>query len=353
MSHPFEHFPLNHYREIIQKSQTAEIAKVEAAALTEKLFIQLQQPSSVESLGIYYRAILQTVLAYPAYSVPGEIKLGKQQPSFQEALIETEKRLNFLEQYVEQLPYSVEGLISGGSMSYGRFFNVRGGYPHSSDLDLILVVNEGLRPDDAEEIIRTDLGFREEDKILLSKRTKIFKDYRRSGDMDVLSQKCEIPESDFDISLHIIPTDVMARMIDYDVRTDYQKGHDVDIRLKDYKPASFPHRINKQRDFTGNVYPFNIDEYPVQGGVVSAIPSYAIINNNFIPGMYHNLCSPLFEVSLDRGNLADYMARFQEFMCEAVRDAQRKDNEAELAKSHIRYDIFSPYIKHTINSFAE
>lgn len=352
-SQTFDNVPFYKYREYLKTSSSSEDARIKAAALTENIYQNLQQPGTIDSLGILYRSILKVVSDFSEYSVPGEIKIGKQQPSFIESLIETEERLQFLSQYVEQLPLSVEGLISGGSMSYGRFFNVRGGYPNSSDLDLILVVSAGLQPEDVEDIIRPDLGFQENDIFLLKRRMEIFNEFRKSEEMDVLSQKCELPARNFDISLHMIPLDVMNRMLTAKLREDYRKGDDIDIRLRDYKPSSFPHRVNKQRDFTGSIYPLVVEEYPVPEGVISYIPSYAIINNNFVPGMYHNLCSPLFEVCLDRGNIEDAMEQFKEFMCDATRDAQQKNCDAELAKSHVRYDIFSPHIRNTINSFVD
>lgn len=59
------------------------------------------------------------------FTTPGITINGRRQPSFVEAVVETSKRLQFLEQLVNIAPESVRGIMLGGSVSYGKFYCVR------------------------------------------------------------------------------------------------------------------------------------------------------------------------------------------------------------------------------------
>lgn len=89
--------------------------------------------------------------ALPAYfSIPRGVIFDKQQPLLWEAIYETVKRLRFIERFSAQLPEEVAGIICGGSMSYGRFYNIRGG-KDPSDIDMFVIVdNEFFHSEDAQ-----------------------------------------------------------------------------------------------------------------------------------------------------------------------------------------------------------
>jgi hypothetical protein len=160
----------------------------------------------------------------------GEIE-GKPQPSYVESLVETERRLDFLHQYLPHLPENVLGVVSGGSMSYGRFNNVRAGYPDSSDLDLMFVIDRAPKEEDIDQLVRTDLGFSRQDLATFRGRLPVFEEGSREGTMDVLSQKFTLPNKGFDVSTHFIPKSVIERFMDRDLKADIQAGGDVDVRL--------------------------------------------------------------------------------------------------------------------------
>src|SRR5690606_7485706 len=113
------------------------------------------------------------------------------------------KRLKFLFELTTQLPSPVLSCISGGSMSYGRFYNVRGG-EDSSDLDLILVYeNESEAALNAATILPKEIGFDPEDSRLLDERIHKYVEMAREGKAQVLSQKSSVAGQDFDVSMHI------------------------------------------------------------------------------------------------------------------------------------------------------
>lgn len=192
------------------------------------------------------KAIIQEAINFdPNLRLSGNVIDGKPQPSFQESLEATDRRLAFLNSYLPSLPQSILGVISGGSMSYGRFYNVREGYPDSSDLDLIFVTADVPGVDDVDQLVRTDLGFRENEQALFKQRVPIFQKGFHDGDMEVLSHKFTLPTQEFDVSTHFIPKTVLTQFMDSKLKTDLARNVDVDIRLRDYKPGSFPHRVNR------------------------------------------------------------------------------------------------------------
>lgn len=304
------------------------------------------EAGEVVPVGITIGTIFDVAAGLPELTQGRGVIEGKPQPSYEETLMETDKRLEFLNKYLPNLPENVIGVILGGSMSYGRFNNVRAGYPESSDLDLLLVVDHPPEEKDLDRIARTDLGVSEDELISLRNRLSVYKDGLRHGAMDTMSQKFTIPGRGFDISTHFIPKAVIMGFLDRDLKSDIQTGADVDRRLRDYKPAPFPYRIINQRDFFGNSYPLPIVEYLTINGVISMIPAYAIFSTNLVPGIYHNLCSPMFETVLDRGEGAsEALVAFQAVMYDSLDKSKQKSPDAALSKSHIREHVFSRHIK--------
>lgn len=65
--------------------------------------------------------------------------LGRRNPGFVESTIETARRLRDLRTIEDLLSKRTVGAIAGGSLSYGRFINVKGG-ADASDIDILLVI---------------------------------------------------------------------------------------------------------------------------------------------------------------------------------------------------------------------
>ncbi|HMB65913.1 MAG TPA: hypothetical protein VKO42_03470, partial [Patescibacteria group bacterium] len=71
---------------------------------------------------------------------PGVVLQGKRIPGLAECCRATLIRLEALQDLSDQLG-NIEGMIVGGSVSYGRFYNIRDSQEDSSDIDVILVAN--------------------------------------------------------------------------------------------------------------------------------------------------------------------------------------------------------------------
>lgn len=289
---------------------------------------------------------------YPDINKKGDVILGKPQPSLIETMEETLKRLKFLQRYLPELPNSIISCISGGSMSYGRFYNVRGG-ADPSDLDLILVY-EPSKIDElsAHRLLPVELGFNEDDVRALQERLLIFKDLVGQGKAHVLSQKTDLPLLGFSTSMHIMGRDIFNSSMIYNPASDVASKKNIDARVLDYKPHPFKYQEIIQRDFHGNPYTFNPNEISLKDGitdreVVSQIPSHAIVNGNYVPGIYQNLVSPRFESEpLTSKKIEAAVTMYWAFMMDLAKAAKVTDPNASILKSHIRYPIFSPQLLH-------
>lgn len=317
----------------------------------DRYWVKRRSPNALKTLSVLQFLLQSVAPLYPAIKTPGEIILGKQQPSFLESIEETLKRLRFLAQYVPALPTSILSCISGGSMSYGRFFNVRSG-EDPSDLDLIIVYEDGKTENlSAKELLPTHLGFQLKDQELLTERLKVYQELEKKGQAEVMSQKSAVPTSGFDVSMHIMARNTFNNMILFDPIADAKLGRNVDRRLLDYKPNPFKHQKMIQRDFHGDPHEFLADETSVASGVssnevVSRIPAYAIKEGVYVPGMYSNLLSPRFEHEpLTDTRVSAAVTMYWAFMQDIAKASRRMNPQASVLKSHIRYPIFSSKLK--------
>jgi hypothetical protein len=286
--------------------------------------------------------------SFPGLTLQGGVKLDKQQPSLLESTEATIKRMDFLYRYVNRLQDPCISVISGGSMSYGRFYNVREGMD-PSDLDLIVVYNEGQEGNlDAKQIMPEELGFAPDESRLLQDRLGLFLELNKEGRADVLSHKADVPSEGFGVSMHLMPADTFEKMIVIDPHVDLRIGTDVVKRVKDYKPSSFKHQHVRLQNFHGEPQFFCVDEERVVNGVTDAevitnIPAHAIVNGSFVPGLYHNLLSPRYEMeAFSARECVAAATLFWNLMRRLEKEYRKTDPSATALKSHIRYDIFNP-----------
>lgn len=350
-------YPLRLFNRVNRSLGTVgdDVTKSQIAWDIDRYWLQRRSPNSLKTITGLAKYLRLLSRSNQEIAKQGEMINGKQQPSLIEAIEETVVRLKFLSLFVQNLPNSVLSCISGGSMSYGRFFNIRGG-ENSSDLDLILVFENGNFGNlHADQILSPDLGFAEDEIRLLSERLRVFTQLEKQGQADVLSQKARVVNQGFDVSMHLMNRGVFAESTLFGVVHDAKTGQDVEKRLLDYKPQPFKHRAMRQRDFYGNEHLFEADEASVIGGVteqevISRIPAYGISQGKFVPGMYHNLVSPRFEYEPFTSPLvSSVVTMYWSFMRDLEKQYRQKNPTASVLKSHIRYDLFS----HNLRQFYE
>lgn len=286
--------------------------------------------------------------SFPGLTEQGEVKLGKQQPSLLESTEATIKRMDFLYRYVNTLHDPCISVISGGSMSYGRFYNVREG-EDPSDLDLIVVYNDGQEDQlSADQIMPEELGFTSDESALLQERIQYFLELNRDHEADVLSHKADVTKEGFGVSMHIMSAETFENMMVIEPNLDVRLGNNVTKRLRDYKPTPFKHQSVRLQDFHGEPQFFSVDEERLVHGVtdsevVTHIPAHAIVNGSFVPGLYHNLLSPRYEMeAFSARECVAASTLFWNLMRRLEKEYKKSDPNASALKSHIRYDIFNP-----------
>lgn len=94
---------------------------------------------------------------------------------------------------------------------------------------------------------------------------------------------------------------------------------------------------------------FNVNEQKVRTGVlpnevVTQIPSHAIVDGLFIPGLYHNLISPRYEMeAFSARECVAAATLFWNLMRRLEKVYRRTYGEkASALRSHVRYKIFNP-----------
>jgi len=99
-------------------------AKEKIAWETDKYWLTRKSKNSLKTIQLAAFLLRQKAKGNSAISAQGPEIIGKKQPSIIEAIVETVSRLTFLRTYTTHLKPPIISCISGGSMSYGRFFNV-------------------------------------------------------------------------------------------------------------------------------------------------------------------------------------------------------------------------------------
>lgn len=343
-------YPLGLYRQAL--GMVPEIQNPDKHAqlswLMDSYWRERGSPNSLLTLGglgIMYRLLSAK---YPALDQPGQVILGKQQPSLLESTDATLKRLNFLYRYVRNLIDPYVSVVTGGSMSYGRFYNVREG-DEPSDIDMIVVFNDGEETNlQAKSILPSNFGFNDDDVLILQERMRVFASLLKEGKADALSHTAILKSLGFSVSMHILPSSVFENMMVYDPHQDLRMGKDIKRSILDYKPNPFKHPTVRLNDFNGEQLHFSVNEEPVHNGtadneVISQIPAHAIVKGSFVPGLYQNLLSPRFEMEAFSSRQCVAAATLFWSSMKKLESYYRQTNpDASALKSHIRYELFNP-----------
>lgn len=295
---------------------------------------------------------LRTVLTELEPNLPGFLKTGgeadqgKRKPSFIESVDGTMERFYKIEELREIFKDLADGMIVGGSMSYGPFFNIRKSLDETggSDIDLIIILPENKFDTSLWKKMRDSDIFSNEEKDIFFDRMKKFPDLYKNEEADVFSQKFHVQKTDFEVSIHFFTPSIFDKMLGDDFQNDLSAGTDKVSVIKDYRPKKFPHKICPQQNFLGEQYEYNVPpQRQTDGGTITDLPGYIIQNNSFYPGIYQNLISPRFSVLYDRtGDTTKRVEGFRSAMEKRLIKERADRPEAQLLKSHIRHKIFSP-----------
>src|SRR3989339_135459 len=269
------------------------------------------------------------ILNIPNIRQQGQVILDKQQPSLLEAVHETTTRLTFMEKWTDNLLNFINGVILGGSLSYGRFVNVRGAYPRGSDLDIILLTRNIPHTININRLLPTPLGFSLNDQSIFHTRLDEFNRMRRKKTAQMISHKFLLPQQGFDISMHFMDQDIF-----------HQLCHPTDIEhspryFLDFKSAKFPHQTMNQKDTHGDPFPFSVNEHEVINGFIARTQICGFSNGNFVPGIYHNLMAPMFELFYGDTDCQNQIECFRLYLFSSTHN-DKKNTDGDITQSHPR-----------------
>jgi hypothetical protein len=298
---------------------------------------------------------------FSAYNPPGS---ERRRPKPFEAAIETCRRLIDINHIRDALvPAVTTSGILGGSVSYGRFFNVcgaaRGG--KASDTDLLLVLpNYDQLPDVADAIERVQ-GMDINSIAFLKRRLPIFHDVRARSNPCIFSHKLVLWEDRSDpylqkyhlpgryvLSIHVFSWDDFRYLILNDRSILTASGDGTFVRtIYDYRETE-PTRVDNQRSFSGIDSSVPLEAHSVELGYLSKVRICHIENDRYYPGLHQNLILPQFEIRWESPNLRLYlpMLGFRWKVLERLNEERRiRPFEIQrLSLCHTRSAVFSPHI---------
>jgi SAM-dependent methyltransferase len=334
--------------------------------------------------------------------------VNKPQPHFTETIFATLIRCEVIATYSKYLKYLNIGCVLGGSLSYGKFFNIRQSLTvtdihQQSDIDLLLIadldkLDEELQKHNWDEIaevtqqhkakgntevLDTPLALILGLKPLIELASKIVHDEGLDNKNIVLSKKFklnlkfnigklfypEIESFPFLLSVHIISPQLYESLTNPLTIEEY-KAH-----YSDKYPTIVEIRIDSEiRDvmvygtMEGIVVPESIakvgkeyKEYPFgytkAKVILCRIPPYFYWEDRYVSGTYQNLIIPAFEVICDNveKTIGLGITRFKHFLLqEGLREkAQFLDSTILLSKLHPRHPIFLQSIADSLDQIID
>lgn len=220
--------------------------------------------------------------------------LQKRVPSINESVVATLTRFNTLNILDKFLDFS-HGIVYGGSLSYGPFYNIRDG-KDPSDIDLITIV-------DFSSLTLGDINFpygrlfiKDESLELFSKRLMIFKERFANLPYNMcLSHKLDLKNEDFTISMHVISPTLWENMTGERLRTRLRHTLSDTEFVYDYREVYVNDTFSNLGSFDGKDYKVDITHKDVEEGKLYKVPLWIKDDDRFHTGQMQNLLVPYFE----------------------------------------------------------
>ena len=270
----------------------------------------------------------------------------KRQPSFFESMMGTLRRYRFMKELPGVFNGIADGIIVGGSMGYGPFFSVRdgGSYADPSDVDAIVVLKDGYEQQEKWQTILASDKVENADKVSLLSRLRTFASMHEAGQIDIISQRFNIPHETFNMSAHFMTREFFEKMNGRQLRDDLAAGVDTVLAARDFKPRRFEHPVCAQRSFDGSVFEYVVPEQQELGdGLVAELPAYIIAEHKLYLGLYQNLISPEFDVLYDESGFTNRIVNeFRLTVAGYIKAARQRGERVSLSRSHMRSGYFAP-----------
>jgi hypothetical protein len=286
-----------------------------------------------------------------------------------EAAVETCRRLKDLNNVRHALSNLQCGAILGGSVSYGRFYNITGSSPEfgskASDTDLLVILKDYEQLESVAEGL-SSISYLDRDSVdFFRRRAQIFPKIKHEqngpcifshklvvndADTDPILQGTDIP-SGYNLSLHVFSFadfDYLT-LRDIAILEPPTSSDALDRTLHDYRDTASPKGAYRSRSFAGTFLgTHSLDPIKVDSGFVANVQVCLIKDGRFCPGLHQNLISPQFEMRWESESVRLYlrMLTFRWKILERLRieKTMRPFEEQSLSLSHVRYFVFSPHI---------
>lgn len=291
---------------------------------------------------------------------------GKNSPSPVEATIETIRRLRDFREVEAALSKKVLAGLLGGSTSYGRFLNVRGG-GGASDLDLLAVVGSFGDLRDLLEALRTMPGVSARDIEKALSRASEFQQFQQGspkpcvfsaklalweGAEDPLLEDCGVA-STYLLSVHVLSRNGLGQLLLEGHPQISSKFIGTEAEISDYREEP-PKRLDFQRSFSGNSKRMEMNYEKHENSFVRATKIFVIDteSDSYYPGMFQNLVLPTFDVRWGDAGCRRLVDSFRWKMIDRLRFEHReRPNELlRLSWAHTRSDVFAPHIARSVDS---
>jgi len=301
---------------------------------------------------------------FPPYRPPsGE----RRRPKPFEAVVETCRRLRDLNEIRNALePLGTAGAL-GGSLSYGRFFNVCGAAlsGKSSDTDLLVVISTYKQLSKLGKALENIRGLEPDSIKLFCARAALFDSVTRGHRYRVFSQKMhfwkkrndpllssfQLP-GHYDLSIHVLS----RRDFDYVTLADFSLRDSTPRRYVrvnfDYRDSPTDRKDN-QRSFSGIDLTEKREIRQVEGGYLSKVTVCRIEQERYYPGLHQNLILPQFELRWETAEqrIQLPLLAFKWKIIERLREERRqRPFEIQLlSQSHTRSSVFSPHVARRVD----
>jgi hypothetical protein len=301
------------------------------------------------------------------FSPPRASAAYRRRPSPFEAIAETCRRLRDARSLRAACRDTDTSGLLIGSMSYGRFYNIRGNRQGTtaSDLDFIVVIDQASALDRIGAAVAALPGVAVPDLEHFGRRACVFAD-SLDNEGTVFSHKIRLwadttPDpvlpsgaapGDYLLSMHILTPPVLDYLLVTSTPRLLKDAAGSRRTLRDYRQAPTS-RKDDLYDFAGRRYPADLGAEPALHGCLRSSYVYYIDDLDcYFPGFYQTMLLPQADLLWDDLDVRPAIGEFQRKLRERIRYESARRRHAMLRPSfaHIRRDAFAPAITNLLDS---
>ncbi|MGW3543520.1 hypothetical protein ACWDNI_23670 [Nocardia niigatensis] len=291
----------------------------------------------------------------------GVLPGGRRRPAPYEAIVETCRRVRDGRRVRAALRDSDTSGLLIGSVSYGRYHNVRGNTQGTtaSDLDCLVIVRESGTLDRIVAEIATVPGIVPDEAEQLGQRTQLFRSGLDDG-KTVFSHKIRmwsdttpdpllpaaVASAEYQLSLHVMSPSVLERVLVSGTPRLVRELMGVRRTVRDFRQARTSRQDNVF-DFSGRRDSSPLDATEVSGGWLITPRVYHIDQFDcYFPGFYQTMLFPRPTLLWDELEIASAVDEFQRKISERLRyeTARRPHTLLRQDFAHIRREVFAPSV---------